>query len=323
MGKIKIVFSKLFNKITVPIYIIVALLVVFLYQAFTTIALCNTVLPKDSLAKSVVSDSVIKGELSSEEGKAWLRNSSEDDYIEKPDGHKLHSLRIDNKSSSHSYIIICHPVVSTSEDMADYAYHFYDLGFNVILPDLRGCGESDYDTISFGVGEAEDIILWINKITEEDPDSSIFLFGLGSGGAAVLSICDEELPENVKGIIEDSGYDTLKGVFKENIESFYDKKSFPSLLIADKYVESKYGWSINDVCFRDEVHNSTVPILFIHGGEDTVVPVSQSNDMYEVCPAVGTDHLLISGADHCMAMQTNTEKYWRTVDEFIVGQLEA
>jgi pimeloyl-ACP methyl ester carboxylesterase len=169
--------------------------------------------------------------------------------------------------------------------------------------------------------DTEDIILWINKIVDEDKDASIFLFGVGAGGTAVMSVCDEKLPENVKAIIEDSGYDTFKDVYKNNIEKYYNKKSFPSLLIANIYVESKYGWSISDISLRDQVHNSNLPILFIHGGEDVVVPVNHSNEMYEVCPAVGTDHLLISSATHCRAMQTKPEKYWRIVDEFIVGQM--
>lgn len=321
MDKFTRILSKAFNKKMIILYIAVVLVTVLVYQIVTSVVLCNMIIGDTSFPQSAVGKDLVKGEFATAENKAWLETVSEDEYIEKSDGHKLHALRVNNAHTTHSYIIICHPVSLTSADMADYAYHFADIGFNVIMPDLRGCGESDYTDISFGVTDTEDIILWINKIVEEDAEASIFLFGVGAGGTAVLTTCDETLPENVKGIVEDSGYDSLKGVFKHNIEKYYNKKSFPTLLIANIYVESKYGWSISDVSIGEQVHHSNVPILFIHGGMDDIVPVSHSNDMYEVCPAIGSDHLLISSADHCRSMQTDTERYWREVDEFIVSRM--
>lgn len=321
MDKVKLILSKIFNKKMIALYIAVVLVSIVIYQVITSVMLCNMVMGDRSFPQSAVGRYLIKGEFSTTENKKWLTSEAEDIFIEKSDGHKLHALRVNNRNVSHSYILIYHPVSVTSADMADYAYHFYNIGFNVILPDLRGCGQSDYSEITFGATEGEDILLWIDRIISEDKDASVILFGVGAGGSAVLSVCDRELPENVKGIIEDSGYDSLKDAFKNNIEKYYNKKSFPALLIADKYAESKYGFSFSDVSMRDKVHNSTLPILFIHGGDDSIVPVSHSNDMYEVCPAVGTDHLLISGATHCRAMQTNTEKYWRIVDEFVVARL--
>ena len=321
MDKVKKILSKIFNKKMIVLYIAVLLVTLVMYQVITSIMLCNMVIGDRSFIESAVGQDIIRGEFVSAQNKKWLESTAENIYIDNADGHKLHALSVKNRNVTHSYIIIYHPVTLTSLDMADYAYHFADIGFNVILPDLRGCGQSDYEELTFGATDTEDIILWVNKIVAEDKDASIILFGVGAGGSAVLSACDEELPSNVKAIIEDSGYDSLKDAFKHNIEKYYNKKSFPTLLIADKYVESKYGWSINDVCLRDQVHNSKLPILFIHGGDDVVVPVSHSNDMYEVCPVPGTDHLLISGAAHCRPMQTNTEKYWRIVDEFVVSQL--
>lgn len=320
--KIKKVLSLVFNKKTIPIYVALIIVLVMLFQIITTVVLCGMIFPKGKLAESVVADHLIEGELSSEESKSWLKSVAEKESIKGESGSGLSALKIDSKNSSHSYIILCHPTISTPEDMADYAYHFYDIGFNVIIPYMMGCGENSAEHITFGVGETGNIISWINNIVKQDSESSIFLFGLGTGGSAVMSVCDEALPENVKGIIEDSGYDELKDVFKENIDVFYNKKSFPAIMIADIYAESEYGVNINDVCLRDEVHNSTVPILFIHGSEDKIVPVNHSNDMYEVCPAIGTDHLLISGATHCRSMHKNPEKYWKTVDEFIVGLMD-
>ena len=203
-----------------------------------------------------------------------------------------------------------------------YAYHFYDLGFNVILPDARGYGESEYKKLNMGWLDRHDVLLWAEEIVKTDSKANIFLFGVGMGGSTVLMASSLELPDNVKGIISDSAYADVQEAFKENIKDIYGVPSFPVVNIASLYVKLTEGWSFKEADALEQVKNSKVPILFIHGGEDEVVPVSQSNDLYEVCSAKGSDHLLISGATHAKTLETNTEKYWSNIDLFILDNIE-
>ena len=90
--------------------------------------------------------------------------------------------------------------------MTDYGRGFYQHGYNLLVPDLRGHGESEGHYIGFGWHDHRDVIRWIYRLIEEDPSASIVLFGLSMGAATVMMVSGDPLPPNVKCIIEDCGY---------------------------------------------------------------------------------------------------------------------
>ncbi len=323
MEKFKEILSLVWGFIKkIKIWRIMALVVVvaILYQALTTVMMCTVVLDWNRLSNSPQAKEIIITDLSSKQHRDWLEKNATDDYIEN-DGLKLHALSLVN-DLSHSYVIMCHPATCSAVDMAEYAYHFYDLGFNVLMPDARGCGESEGENITFGVNDVKDIPLWIDKITSLDPDAVIFLYGIGMGGSTVTMAAGDELPANVKGVIEDSGYNDLEAVFKHNIKNLYNKSSFPALKIAELYVKSAKGFDFDIPPVEDSIAKIKVPVLFIHGGDDKIVPVDQCNDMADRCKVKGSDDLHITGAAHCRPMHTDSEKYWRYVDEFVLENME-
>ncbi len=317
-SKVITLLKRVFNKKVIAAVIAVVILI----QALTSVILSNSVLGAGEFISSDKSQSIIAGELSDKSYVEWLSGKATDKYIENSENSKLHALELKNYDTSHSYIIVCHPMTSNAEDMAVYAYHFYDLGFNVILPDARGYGESEYKKLNLGWLDRNDVLLWAEEIVKNDSKATIFLFGVGMGGSTVLMASSLQLPANVKGIISDSAYADVHLAFKENIKDIYGLPSFPVVNMASLYVKLTEGWSFKEADAIEQVKNSKVPILFIHGGEDEVVPVSQSNDLYEACSAKGSDHLLISGATHAKTLETNTEKYWTNVDLFILDNIE-
>ena len=97
---------------------------------------------------------------SSEKKKDWLENESgyTDVYIRSDDGFKLHNYKIINKYSSKKWVIIVHGYISKGVNMASYAENFYDMGYNVMIPDLRAHGESEGYYIGMGWDDRNDII---------------------------------------------------------------------------------------------------------------------------------------------------------------------
>ncbi len=320
-SKVKTVLKKIFSVVFNKKIIAVLLVLIIVSQAVTGIVLGNTVLNPDGFVASSKAEEIIRFPLSEPEYVKWLESKAEKVAMKNSEGKSLSGLSLSGNTTSHSYIIICHPLTSNSLDMALYAYHFYDLGFNVLLPDSRGYGDSEYNKITFGYSEKNDILDWVNGIVKKDAKAKIFLFGIGMGGSTVLMASELKLPENVKGIISDSAYSDVKALFKENIKEFYPVPSFPAVEIASLYVKATQGWSFADADVVESVGKSQVPILIIHGGEDSIVPVDQSNDLYEACPVKGSDHLLIRGAMHAQTQAFQSEKYWKGVDEFILLNL--
>ena len=67
-------------------------------------------------------------------------------------------------------------------------------------------------------------------------------------------------------------------------------------------------------CLSSVIHSST-PTLFIHGGEDSLVPVSDMERLYAsaTCPK---EKLVIPGASHAQCAQSDPDLYWFALERF-------
>lgn len=92
-------------------------------------------------------------------------------------------------------VIISHGYKGNGETMANYAKMFHELGFNVLLPDDRGHGQSAGRYISFGWLDRLDYLTWLNWLIKRlGAQTKLLLFGVSMGGATVEMLSGEDLP---------------------------------------------------------------------------------------------------------------------------------
>src|SRR5690606_19801958 len=133
----------------------------------------------------------------------WLLNNSNysDEYITSFDGLKLHAYKVINKTPSNKWAITVHGYTSEGLNMSSYAKKYYDMRYNILIPDLRGHASSEGDYIGMGWDDRLDIISWIKSIIKNDKNAEIVLHGVSMGAATVTMASGEDLPNNVKAII--------------------------------------------------------------------------------------------------------------------------
>ncbi len=251
----------------------------------------------------------------------WLSGRSEKVKIENSEGKTLTALNIKNENVSDSFVIICHQYGGSPESMECYAKHFYDLGFNILLPYMRGHGESSYNNISFGWGDRFDIKDWVEFITEKHPESKIMLFGVSLGANAVTLCATEDLPDNVRLVISDSCYTSMNELMKEYIKN---ETPFSALLTANltsAFAKNKFGESFKDADIIEKLRGVEIPIMFINAENDSAVPSLVSKKLYENCEAEGVEEVLIEKGTHGNNLQTDAESYWSNVDGFILNNI--
>ncbi len=252
---------------------------------------------------------------------SWMSGKTEEIRFDNSDGKALKAVKITNEHISHSYIIICHQYGGSPETMGMYAKHFYDLGFNIILPYLRGHGESEYENISLGWNDSEDICSWIDEIIKQDKKARIALFGVSMGANAVAIAAAEDLPQNVRLVIADSCYINAEDLIEEYTKT--QTHLFPSITtkFVSVFFENKLGFSLSEADTIASVSEIEMPIMFINGENDTVVPPRLSKKLYENCEAKGVEEVIISEGVHGKNEEADPDKYWSVIDNFILNNL--
>ena len=117
-----------------------------------------------------------------EKRKIWFESSQKDVYTVSSDNLKLHAHLINNDSNV--YVIIVHPYEGRGAYMKYFAEKFYNMGFNILVVDLRTHGESEGKIYSLGYLERLDILAWIKFINDNYNNSKIILYGISMGANA-------------------------------------------------------------------------------------------------------------------------------------------
>lgn len=252
---------------------------------------------------------------------AWISEKGRKAELENAEGRILTATEIENEHISHSYAIICHQYGGSAHSMEEYAKHFYDLGFNVLLPDMRGHGESPYNNISFGFSDNSDVTEWIKYIIENDEKARIALFGVSLGAAAVTVTASADLPDNVRLVIADSCYTSMKELLKEYVKA---ETPFSALLVTEltsAFAKNKIGCSPEDTDTISILQNVELPVMFINGEDDSVVPPLLSKRLYENCEAEGVEEVLIENGTHGRNIEADEGTYWVNIDAFILNNI--
>lgn len=268
-------------------------------------------------SKNPVDKKETSGQIDDQDVK-WLLNDSnyEDMYIKSDNGLKLHSYKIENPKKTNKWAIVVHGYTSEGKYMAGFARKFYDMGYNVLVPDLRGHGKSEGNYIGMGWHDRLDIVKWIHKIIEENKDANIILHGVSMGAATVMMTSGEELPSNVKAIIEDCGYTSVKDEFSYQLKALFNLPSFPIINVTSLICKIKAGYWFGEGSAIKQVAKSKTPILFIHGDADDFVPYFMLDELYDAANCT-KEKLVIKGASHARAVVEDPELYWNTIKKFI------
>lgn len=131
----------------------------------------------------------------------------------------------------------------------------------------------------------------------------------------------EKLPTNVKVIVEDCGYSSVMDVFTYQLDDLFGLPKFPVMNAANTVTQLRAGYDLNEASAVKQVLKSKTPMLFIHGEDDTFVPYSMLDDVYNAAN-VDKDKLIIPGAGHGEAELVDPEKYWNKVWGFVDKYME-
>ena len=147
----------------------------------------------------------------------------------------------------------------------------------------------------------------INNINIDD--LPIYLYGESMGAVAVLMAAGHPLPANVRGLICDCGFSSMKQQFKDIAREWFHIPRIGLLLLrVDLYCRLLAGFKMSDADTTAALNSCTLPVLFFHGSEDTYVKMHNSVNNYEKCRSK-KELVIINGARHLCSPYVGEELY--------------
>lgn len=240
-----------------------------------------------------------------------------DTFIVNPQGLRLHALYAQHPQALGT-AVIAHGYTDNANRMLMIGEMFYDsLRFNILLPDHVRHGKSEGKMIQMGWLDRLNFERWVTIADSLWPSMPIYLHGISMGGATVMMTSADPLPSSVRGIIEDCGYTSVWDEFSGEIQNQFHLSPHPIMDVASMLCKILYGWSFTEASAIEQVRQSTLPILFIHGSDDHYVPTHMVHQLYAAKTQGFKQLWLAPSSAHARSYKDHPQEYLHQVRTFI------
>jgi len=227
----------------------------------------------------------------------------EDLYIAVSDvdgeGERIHAWLMPAEHSSGKYLLYLHGSALNIGANINHAQRFRNMGLSVLLISYRGYGKSDGTFPEENKLYADTEAAWNYLVIQEKvkPDS-IFIYGHSLGGAVAINLAVDH--PDAGGLIVESAFTSIVDMAK--LEPAY--RIFPLSLMVHQRFDS-----------RKKVRHLQVPVIYIHGTQDSLVPYGMSRVLYKLT-ASAKQMELIQGGGHNNSALVGGKKYIQAVKRF-------
>lgn len=253
-----------------------------------------------------------------EEGKAWCRRQNKQDcYVRSTDGLLLHGFYLP-AAKAERYVLLCHGYKGSGfGDFAYIARFLHENRCNLLFIDQRCCGLSEGKYITFGAKEQWDVQQWTYYIARRNKEKlPIYLYGESMGATSILMASGHHLPKEVKGLIADCGFHSMKGQLRDIAANWFHLNWVELLLLrVDLFCGLLGDFRMKDSDTTEAMRTNRRPVLFFHGGKDSYVEPKNTRYNYALCQAP-KELVLIPEARHLCSSYVNPELYRRKLLDF-------
>jgi hypothetical protein len=206
-----------------------------------------------------------------------------DDYLQSYDGLTLHAVRVENHPDSSLWMIMVPGFHRCALDLLHLMREADARGFNMLVLDPRGSGQSQGRFTGLGWPEHYDLISWVNYLVVLRPEAKITLYGVDMGGNTVMNALGDYMPANVKAAVEEGGYSEIREELVFLADKYTSIPTRPFLPAIDLFVKQFLHFSMKDISTLRQLGQSEVPLLILHGSDDVMVPESMAEDCARAC----------------------------------------
>ncbi|KJH72183.1 alpha/beta hydrolase [Aliterella atlantica] len=213
---------------------------------------------------------------------------------------KMHGWWIPAATSNANVLLYLHGNGVNIGANAAHADRFHQMGFAVLIIDYRGYGLSEGSFPTEKSVYLDATTAWDYLVTQRHiQPSNIFIYGHSLGGAIAIDLAVQQ--PQAAGIIIESSFTSIQNIV--NIRGQF--RLFPVNIILNQHFDS-----IN------KVKGLQMPVLFIHGTDDFVVPVDMSKQLYAAAPEP-KQLIIVPNAGHNDVAEIAGLQYFQIVNKFV------
>jgi len=208
-----------------------------------------------------------------------------------------------------------HPV----ERMLGIAKDLVSYGYNVLMLDMRGHGESDGKHISAGYYERNDLLGAIDYIRQRSIESKIGVLGFSMGAATSLMAAAES--EEIDAVVADCAYADIISIIESE---FANRSNLPKFFIPIilSIAKNIYEIDFTEIKPEEAVREISVPVFIIHGGQDEMIPVQHAYRLKEASQNLDSKLWIVPEAQHANSYLIRPAEYKEQVIAFFDEALD-
>jgi hypothetical protein len=223
------------------------------------------------------------------------------------DGTVLRAWELRPAHANGKAVILFHGLSDNRIGMIGYAEMLVNHGFTVLLPDARAHGASGGELATYGLWEADDIHRWLDWLQQNEHPNCVFGLGESMGAAQLLQSLKNHY--GFCAVVAESPFSDFREIAYDRVGQFFHTGPWLGRSLLRPVVEAaflrahwKYGLPLENVSPQQALARTGVPVLLIHGQQDSNIPVRHSR-------AIAAHNLRVvlwevPGADHCGAIST-------------------
>ena len=276
--------------------------------------------PERSSLDEVIQLEVERGNFAPGEMEAMVPD--EEGSIIAKDGARLDYCWYRAKQPTDKVCVLAHGFWVRRESELKYARIYMRRGYDVLLYHQRNSGTSEGKYCTMGYLERDDLSRLValarrDKGYPEKP-CTVGVHGDSMGGATVLLCALGDNPPDFA--VADCPFADLHDQLMYNLRSMKHLPAWPFEGCANMILKMRAGFEYADVSPANELRQKNgladVPVLFIHGTADKLIPYTNTLRLYDL--KRGKKALYICpGAGHVRSISVNREKYYETVNAFL------
>lgn len=224
---------------------------------------------------------------------------------------KIHVWRLANKSRKTAFLF--HGYAGKKEDMLYEAKLLHRMGYNIVLIDFPGSGNSEGKSTTLGVREAQTVKAIVHHYTKKHPQQTYILVGFSMGAVAILRAVATYKLKPVF-LVLSCPFDSLLSAVQNRFK-LMGIPSFPSAQLLVFWGGVQHGFNGFRHVASTYAKHITTPTLLLQGDNDPRVTIPQSKLVFEALKSPKRMHVF-KGYGHVSYAKVLPTKWQSLVQSF-------